>query len=172
MLVPAPGKSCGSCTECCKTMTVNELQKPGGVYCPHCNIGGGCKIYPDRPSSCRTFMCAWLYSPNMGPEFKPDKTHVVIWQWDDSHILFADCDPDYPDAWRAPKIINFLRQTAGKIGPSGWKIIAAVEKQTWLVTEHAILSEEGEMTWFVGHRTSPSWRAAVPLADPGLPGVR
>ena len=89
----------------------------------------------------------------MGPEFKPDKTHVVIWQWDDSTSLFADCDPDYPDAWRAPRS-SIFRQTAGKIGPSGWKIIAAVEKQTWLVTEHAILSEEGEMTWFVGHRTS------------------
>jgi hypothetical protein len=79
-------------------------------------------------------MCSWLYSPHMGPEFKPDKTHVVIWQWDDSRILFADCDPDRPDAWRAPKVIDFLRRTAIQIGPAGWKVVAAVGKQTWRIT--------------------------------------
>ena len=165
MLAPAPGKSCGSCTQCCKICTVDELQKPAGVYCSHCTIGGGCQIYQDRPPSCRTFMCSWLYSPDMAPEFKPDKTHVVVWEWAASKILFADCDPDRPDAWRAPKMIHFLRQTAIKLKPRGWKVIAAVQKQTWLVTEHAILAEDGEATWFVGHRSGPNWRVTVPSGD-------
>ena len=170
MLAPAPGKSCGSCTQCCKICTVDELQKPAGVYCSHCTIGGGCQIYQDRPPSCRTFMCSWLYSPDMAPEFKPDKTHVVIWEWAAARILFADCDPDRPDAWRSPQVINFLRQTASRIGPSGWKVFAAVKKQVWLVTEHSILSEEGEATWFVGHRLFPDWRVAAPSVALGRAG--
>jgi hypothetical protein len=172
MPVPAPGRSCGSCTECCKTCTVDELQKPGGVYCSHCTIGGGCQIYPDRPASCRTFMCSWLYTPQLGPEFKPDKTHVVIWEWTVSRILFADCDPDRPDAWRSPKMINLLRETAMRNGPSGWKVVAAVKKQVWRITEDFILSEEGDLTWFVGHRSFPDWRVAGPSIAQRRPAER
>ena len=33
---PVPGRACGSCTLCCKTMGVDELAKPPGVWCQHC----------------------------------------------------------------------------------------------------------------------------------------
>jgi hypothetical protein len=145
MAVPAPGKSCGSCTECCKIIAVDELQKPGGVYCSHCTLGGGCTIYPDRPKSCRTFMCGWLVHPLMGPELKPDKCHVVLMDLPEFRVLVAGCDPDQPDAWRAPDVINFLRSLAMRIAP-GWRVVAAVEKRTWLITERAILSDTGEVT--------------------------
>jgi hypothetical protein len=41
---------------------------------------------------------------------------------------------------------------------TGWKVVAAVKKQTWRITERAILSEEGDVAWFVGHRLAPTWR--------------
>jgi uncharacterized protein len=145
MAVPAPGKSCGSCTECCKIVAVDELQKPGGVYCSHCTLGGGCKIYPDRPQSCRTFMCGWLVNARLGPELKPDRCHVVLMDVPELRVLLAGCDPDRPDAWRAPVVLDLLRQLAMTIG-SGWRVIAAVDKRTWLITERAILSESGEVT--------------------------
>jgi hypothetical protein len=154
MAVPAPGKSCGSCTECCKILTVDELQKPGGIYCPHCALGSGCRIYPGRPPSCRTFMCGWLLHPHMGPELKPDKCHVVLMEQTESRVLVADCDPDRPDAWRAPDVINLLRLLAMRLGP-GWKVFAAVEQRTWLVTEHAIMSDAGEVTPFAGRVVAP-----------------
>jgi hypothetical protein len=154
MAGPAPGKSCGSCTECCKILPVDELQKPAGVYCSHCAVGGGCKIYSERPKSCRTFMCGWLLHPHMGPDLKPDRCHVVLTEWTDGRVLFADCDPDRPDAWRAPNIISLLRQAAMKLG-SEWKVVAAVGRQTWLITERAILSEAGEVTPFVDQTAAP-----------------
>src|SRR4051812_20869929 len=55
-----PGRSCGSCTLCCKAVGVAEIAKPGGVWCPHCVSGRRCTIYPTRYASCRTFYCEWM----------------------------------------------------------------------------------------------------------------
>ena len=57
---PAPGKTCGSCTLCCKVVGVAELKKPADVWCGHCNKAKGCKIYDTRPQECRTFYCLFL----------------------------------------------------------------------------------------------------------------
>jgi hypothetical protein len=153
-LAPATGKSCGSCTACCKIPAVDALQKPGGVYCSHCAIGRGCKIYPERPDECRKFMCGWLINPHLGADLKPDKCHVVLVWMEANRMLFADCDPDHPDAWRAPNVIGALRTAAMKVDP-GWRVFAAVGKQSWLITERAILSDKGDVT---------------PFADQGGPG--
>jgi uncharacterized protein len=160
MVDPAPGRSCGSCTACCKVLIIEELQKPAGVICSDCKIGVGCGVYAERPDACRNFICAWLYSPFMGPELKPERTHVVIWEWTAGCVVFGECDPDWPDAWRAPAVINFLRQTAAKV-PTGWLVVAKVGQQTWRITQNAILSEEGDVSGFVDLRVSPVWRAAL-----------
>src|SRR5436305_14221849 len=44
-------RSCGDCTLCCKLLSITELEKPIGKWCPHCEIGKGCKIYDCRPQS-------------------------------------------------------------------------------------------------------------------------
>jgi hypothetical protein len=144
---PAPGKSCGSCTACCKIPAVDALQKPGGVYCSHCAIGRGCRIYSERPEECRKFMCAWILNPNMGPDLKPDQCHVVLMWLDARQVLVADCDPDWPEAWRAPNVIGALRQAAKRLA-AGWRVVAAVGPRSWLITEGAILSDSGEVTPF------------------------
>ena len=43
------GRSCGSCSECCRLIGVEELAKPAGQWCTHCDPGHGCRIYPERP---------------------------------------------------------------------------------------------------------------------------
>ena len=149
----APGKSCGSCTLCCKVPAVHEVQKPAGIYCPHCTLGRGCRIYPDRPGSCRNFMCGWLVNPHLGPDLKPDTCHVVLIWEDARRMLFADCDPDHPDAWRAPNVISALRQAASKVD-AGWKVYAAVGRRSWLITEQAILSDSGDVTPFSDQKPS------------------
>ena len=69
-------RSCGGCTACCKTHGVAELKKPGGTICPHCDVGSSCKIYAERPESCRVFRCSWLLGLGL-EEYRPDKTGVV-----------------------------------------------------------------------------------------------
>ena len=69
-------RECGECTACCKTHGVRELSKNAGVWCPHCNIGKGCKIYSERPKSCQNFQCSWLVGLGL-MEYRPDKTGIV-----------------------------------------------------------------------------------------------
>jgi hypothetical protein len=133
-----PGKSCGSCTKCCTVMGVPELKKRPWDKCPHVGAGIGCKIYSERPSGCRTFVCGWLLDPDMGPDLKPENCHVVFDQKDAYHI-FATCDANYPDAWRAPNVIAFMHRLAGAIGPNRKVIVLEKEGRTWFVTENAVV---------------------------------
>jgi hypothetical protein len=73
-------RDCGTCTMCCKSATVQELEKPGGVWCKHCKIGDGCSIYEDRPHGCRVYNCLWLYRPDLLPHDwqRPDRLGVVF----------------------------------------------------------------------------------------------
>ncbi len=67
----------GGCTACCKTHEIPELEKPAGTWCGHCEIGKGCRIYPERPRSCQSFQCLWLRGIG-DKENRPDRSKVVI----------------------------------------------------------------------------------------------
>jgi hypothetical protein len=133
----APGKSCGSCTTCCTVMGVPELKKRPWEPCPHVTPGRGCGIYAERPSGCRTFICGWLLDSSMGPDLKPENCHVVFDQKDEQNI-FATCDANFPDAWRAPNVLAFLHRLAGATGPNR-KVILLEKGHTWFVTESSIV---------------------------------
>jgi hypothetical protein len=133
----ASGKSCGSCTTCCTVMGVPELRKRPWEPCPHVTPGRGCGIYAERPSGCRTFICGWLLDSSMGPDLKPENCHVVFDQKDEQNI-FATCDPNYPDAWRAPNVLAFLHRLARAIGPNR-KVILLEKGRTWFATEDAVV---------------------------------
>jgi hypothetical protein len=36
-----PGRSCGSCTLCCKLLRIEALDKPRDIWCRHCAVGRG-----------------------------------------------------------------------------------------------------------------------------------
>jgi hypothetical protein len=132
----APEKSCGSCTECCRMMAVNELKKPAWTACTHCAAGVGCKIYPQRPQSCRDFNCGWLMAPYMGPELKPDKCHIIFFQ-PDAHTMVANCDPAWPDAWRAPHVTAFLHFLAKAFARR--VVLVRVENRFWRIFEDRVM---------------------------------
>lgn len=76
-MTEANERSCGSCTACCKSLEVIELEKPMNKWCIHCNIGKGCKIYATKPASCTEFRCEWIKG-RMKEEHRPDKTMVIL----------------------------------------------------------------------------------------------
>jgi hypothetical protein len=117
-------------------MAVPELYKPAWSLCPNCAVGSGCKVYPDRPQSCRDFLCGWLMAPYMGPDLKPDKCHVVFFQ-SDRHTIVANCDPDWPDAWRARHVIDVLHQLARNFADR--IVLVRVENRFWRILEDAIV---------------------------------
>jgi hypothetical protein len=104
---------------------------------PHVTPGLGCGIYPQRPSGCRRFICGWLLDPSMGPDLKPENCHVVFNQKDEQNI-FATCDSDYPNAWRAPYVLAFMHRLARAIGPTR-KVVLLEKGRTWFVNEDTVV---------------------------------
>jgi hypothetical protein len=117
---------------CCKVFAVEELGKPMGVTCPH--FSGGCSIYADRPTACRSFECVWLMDPEMPHRFRPDQTKVVLDQNADGTRLIARCDPANPLAWRRNPMHAELRAYAAKTWRTGKLVLAVAGRQTWVVT--------------------------------------
>ncbi len=112
--IPAPtkpidGRSCGSCTLCCKVLGVPEVKKARGSWCIHCDRGSGCRIYADRPQACRSFLCGWLTNRQFGPEWKPDRSKIVITVDRDGNGLTFQCDPGFPQAWRKEPYYTQIR---------------------------------------------------------------
>jgi hypothetical protein len=130
-------KNCGSCTQCCRLLHVPELDKPAWVNCPNCALGVGCKIYSERPQSCRDFVCGWLSIPDMGPDLKPDRCHVMLYQ-SDAYTMVANVDPDWPEAWRAPNVISFLHRLARALGDTRI-VLVRVENRFWRIVGDSII---------------------------------
>ena len=103
-----PGRSCGSCTLCCKVLHIAEFDKPAGKWCTHCRPGNGCDVHGARPVSCRGFYCEWITSKGLGPEWKPERCKFVLSRTNEGRNLTAHVDPGSPNAWRAtPYFQNF-----------------------------------------------------------------
>ncbi len=72
-------RSCGDCTACCTTLTVDtpDFAKPAGVPCVHLTTGG-CGIHPVRPGICRTWFCVWRRDAGLPDEARPDRSGLLV----------------------------------------------------------------------------------------------
>jgi hypothetical protein len=115
-------RSCGACSLCCKLSYITELNKPIDCWCPHARPGnGGCSIYPDRPHSCRNFVCGWLLDElELPDEWFPARCKMIIsprvWGHNVAETGFLiTVDPAYPNAWRRKpyyeQLLALARQT-------------------------------------------------------------
>ncbi len=114
---------CDGCTMCCKLKAVDELAKPVGVWCPHCNPGKGCEIngQPERPQACADWECVWLQSQRrphgsqpMSPALRPDRCKVVMDLTTDGKSLVLHVDPSRPDAWRDEPVRSLVKRALAK----------------------------------------------------------
>lgn len=146
-------RECGACSLCCKLTYVVELNKPIDSWCPHCQPGhGGCTIYADRPTSCRTFICGWLSGElKIGDEWFPPRSKMIIARAADKGFLII-VDQAYPNAWRrAPyygQLLELARRSSVKIrvGRRFIRLNAdGTERQWWRSQAHIEgRSEDGQ----------------------------
>ncbi len=80
-----PGRTCGSCTVCCKEPTIESdtLNKVQGVLCMHCTPDRGCGIYHQRPDVCRDFYCQWRRYAWLDDSWRPDRSQMMLRATDD-----------------------------------------------------------------------------------------
>jgi hypothetical protein len=71
---------CGSCNVCCVDLTINEpgLRKVQGYRCPNAQPDNSCRIYADRPHTCRTFFCGWRRLKWIKASLRPDTSGVLV----------------------------------------------------------------------------------------------
>jgi Fe-S-cluster containining protein len=69
-------RTCGDCKACCSQMPIAELGKPAGVPCSRlCTTG--CGDYENRPATCKTYGCMWLYGMGRSIE-RPDRVGYFL----------------------------------------------------------------------------------------------
>jgi hypothetical protein len=101
-------RSCGSCSLCCKLLSIEGVEdRPGWTWCRHCRPGkGGCSIYDHRPEACANFVCGWLsgaLDTVLDPErWHPAKARMMITAEavDPEVHVVIQVDPNFPDRWR------------------------------------------------------------------------
>lgn len=109
---------CGTCTMCCRNLGIGDtfrgepFHKPAGKWCEHCAIGHGCKVYEERPDTCREFQCVYLAGKMLGEPLdiglRPDHCGVVVSPTTDERRFAVTVDANKPDAWRRGMIYRFL----------------------------------------------------------------
>lgn len=76
-----PSKSCGACVLCCIELPIRtpELRKEAQTPCSHLTEKG-CGIYTTRFPICRQFLCGWRLFPELGEDWRPDLSGILILQ--------------------------------------------------------------------------------------------
>ncbi len=115
------GRSCGTCTLCCRLPDIDLFDKPANVWCRHCIEGKGCSIYADRPSVCRDFLCLWMTDEALGEAWEPSRSHMMIYRQGPQITVLVD--PDHPDIWRREPYHTQLRAWADEAEPNGGYVI-------------------------------------------------
>jgi len=128
-----PGRSCGTCSLCCKLPLIPELGKPAGTWCRHVQQGKGCTIFKDRPQMCRQFFCGWRLDPSLGPEWKPQQSRFILTINVRFGALLLLVDPGMPHAWKREPYYSALKAWAERAFPENKKIIAVLSGKSTVI---------------------------------------
>ena len=179
---PVPGRSCGSCTLCCKLLEIAELEKPVNRWCDLCDVGKGCRAYDDRPLSCRSFHCGYLVLPQLDGAWYPAAARLVVCVDPDVKKIFIAVNPDRPLAWRREPFYSRIKLWARDAAQARGQVIVClgqkqivvlpdrevdlgiVEADEIVVTEQHPSSRGIEMRAFKMKRSDPRMRELAPLS--------
>jgi hypothetical protein len=128
-----PDRTCGTCTLCCKVYPVAELNKPAGTWCIHLAPGKGCTYREHRPHICHQFFCGWRQDPNLGPEWKPEKSRFVLSVAREYSAVVVTVDPGMPLAWKKEPYYSRLKVWAERAFLENKRIVVLVSGQATVV---------------------------------------
>jgi hypothetical protein len=114
-------------------MEIATLGKPPGSWCGHCNPKSGCTIYGERPEECRQFNCLYLVSGEIGEEWKPSRSRIVLVTDQGGNRIIAHVDPTHPDAWKRRPYYQQLKDWAARSVSFRGQVIAAVGRRMYMI---------------------------------------
>lgn len=115
------GRSCGTCTLCCRLPDIDLFDKPANEWCRHCVAGKGCSIYADRPSVCRDFLCLWMTEEGLDAAWEPSRSHMMVYRQGLQVTVLVD--PDHPGIWRSEPYHSQLQEWASEAETTGGYVI-------------------------------------------------
>lgn len=115
-------RQCGECTLCCTLLPVPVLDKPANTDCVNCN--GGCSIYEERPTPCRTYHCEWLKG-EFPEEWRPDKSHVVFEAMSEEPLILALIERGYENVLpeMTSGLVHYLAQGKAIVATNGAALV-------------------------------------------------
>lgn len=132
----APPNPCGGCTACCTVLRVVELGKGFHSPCPYI-VPSGCRIYADRPGSCRTWSCLWARGMvSDDPRYRPDRLGLILDITVRPGVAFLTAYEVWSGASRQPAAQEFL----DRIEPRYKQCVVSVERTVF--STDAPLAEE------------------------------
>jgi hypothetical protein len=126
------GRTCGTCNLCCKIVEVTALNKPANVWCEHCDVGRGCRIYEQRSAICREFFCRYMRDPSLDARWNPATAHFLL-RAENAGTLVIQVDPQRPEAWKREPYHSTLRERAKIVYPSGGMMFVKIGERALLI---------------------------------------
>ena len=150
------GRSCSGCALCCMVLGIQELEKPKGVWCPHCKTRKSCEIYETRPEECRIFHCGYLTMTGLDEAWKPSRSKIILVSSQGGNRLTAHVHPNRADAWRKEPYYSALKRWARETASHFGQVLARIGQRTYMILpdrdvdlgdvddEHLIVTAERE----------------------------
>lgn len=128
LIMPLAHRSCEGCAMCCKLPGITELEKPEGQWCIHCSTRKSCDAYDTRPQPCRTYYCYYMLSDNLGEEWRPTKSRMIVSPKHGGKVASILVDTDRPDAWRKEPYFSTLQRWSREI-----QVLVSINRQMYQI---------------------------------------
>ena len=117
------GRGCNGCTMCCKLLGIKEFNKPQMVWCQHCDVGVGCKIYDSRPAECSGFYCDYLMQPELDERWYPKQSKMVVVYRGNDRAMAIYVDTSRKDAWKKAPFYAQIKAWANNLCPQRGQVV-------------------------------------------------
>lgn len=82
------------------------------------------------------FFCDWIVNENLGPEWKPTHSKLLLFNRASDNALIIYPDTGYPNAWKQQPYYSVLKETASRIIEEGrLTIVIVCDKYTFLLPD-------------------------------------